>query len=1221
MAEIACASIGIATARDAAPGLEHRAILLVSIVSFLFGGFTLLTYTVLWCSGIHRDEHAKLSLEDALALRADRWARRCRMLSCCCRREPGMEDPLTVVGAVLATAFEHAEHLNLTGTDVMAGLALVRAVQKSGERDALHLILRERAARRRRMQAVPTAVIAQAATTAAQLPGSVPVSASESKAVVSAPSQLCIDLPRNATMSTTLSPGTTASRRSIQPTPPSNALAIFKYRQRLSAFRSRRLAQHTAETVALDVEDAEQMRILAEAERFMAFAVSAYGWPMYAFSNPCTFCCKLPVLTCAYCVSDICEVQCGSALCCNALSNGAPPAPGRQDARVGGTCSGRAPATGGTLSAPVPTVAAADGATSSTGFLVARVGERAHLTVQEATDASNPLTRSHYLTQHGSGVNESCPGCLSCSCNTTALRRTLTTALAASGTLPPSGEAPSPSNVLLSGLAPVPTFHRSDLLHRSHANAFFNVPWYAAVDRAAGTLVIAARGTLSASDCITDAVAEPLCLADVAASDAALRAALPPNFDFSTAYVHSGMWRAAKEILRVCQKYNLLEMVNTSGASLPLDRCAFAATATGWPPHTGVGKEAAGTRTAKVQSLATPLLSQPASTEVAGGGALPVALGQNGMSSPSHAASPTRTSGTPLPEGAQCEGRNTHSAHDDSARYSAPDVRGVGAVEELSQTRGLRLVVCGHSLGAGVASLLSLLLRPYVPTLHCYAFSPPGAMVSGNLARMMEGWVTSVVLHKDCVPRMSLPTIHGLISEMINYSSRCRMSKPVLLGSVSRAQCHLSSGCCVGACCSCGMGSQLRTLHTLTASPHTESPSGTLTDASTQLASGDPPPAAYVWPDALSMNALLLPPGVPLPRTEFVEALETLHAAQLASLQTTSTFAGVLSSARLEVIVTDSQTSASDAAQPPAGAGTEASAGADNSDAVTAADVSTDVAEHAGDLSTMVQKDNHSLAVIDAHAREDGVPHLAAVSGAPISPGMLAASGVGDEADDWFDAMLRRATGTPTTALNLVTMTGARTPLPSGSGAAVAGMAAAPKASTHLCDGGVAAPLAETDAHHQREPRAPTTDANVRMVVAPGTWHSVMARRMWTQTAMFLPGRVLLLAKVDTTHQGVLLFVFYSLFRLICCAWCMVRGKARARRASLWLCGACATRQQVYEPRWARRRNFNRLLVSTDMLADHLPDKVQLALTQAMTDVKHGAMFGESDSARASDSE
>lgn len=35
------------------------------------------------------------------------------------------------------------------------------------------------------------------------------------------------------------------------------------------------------------------------------------------------------------------------------------------------------------------------------------------------------------------------------------------------------------------------------------------------------------------------------------------------------------------------------------------------------------------------------------------------------------------------------------------------------------------LVVCGHSLGAGVASVLALLLRKFYPEVKAYAYSPP----------------------------------------------------------------------------------------------------------------------------------------------------------------------------------------------------------------------------------------------------------------------------------------------------------------------------------------------------------------------------------------------------------------------------------------------------------------------------------------------------------------
>ncbi|ELU06110.1 hypothetical protein CAPTEDRAFT_162985 [Capitella teleta] len=75
---------------------------------------------------------------------------------------------------------------------------------------------------------------------------------------------------------------------------------------------------------------------------------------------------------------------------------------------------------------------------------------------------------------------------------------------------------------------------------------------------------------------------------------------------------------------------------------------------------------------------------------------------------------------------------------------------------------GYRLVVTGHSLGAGAAAILSILLRPSYPNLACFSFAPPGWLLSLPLARYSEDFVCSVVLGDDIIPRLGMITMEKL---------------------------------------------------------------------------------------------------------------------------------------------------------------------------------------------------------------------------------------------------------------------------------------------------------------------------------------------------------------------------------------------------------------------------------------------------------------------------
>jgi sn1-specific diacylglycerol lipase len=73
-------------------------------------------------------------------------------------------------------------------------------------------------------------------------------------------------------------------------------------------------------------------------------------------------------------------------------------------------------------------------------------------------------------------------------------------------------------------------------------------------------------------------------------------------------------------------------------------------------------------------------------------------------------------------------------------------------------------MVVGHSLGAGVGALLTLHLRSHYPRLNprCWAYAPPGGLISPTLAPHLEKHCISVITGRDLVPRLSLRWVGGL---------------------------------------------------------------------------------------------------------------------------------------------------------------------------------------------------------------------------------------------------------------------------------------------------------------------------------------------------------------------------------------------------------------------------------------------------------------------------
>lgn len=87
-------------------------------------------------------------------------------------------------------------------------------------------------------------------------------------------------------------------------------------------------------------------------------------------------------------------------------------------------------------------------------------------------------------------------------------------------------------------------------------------------------------------------------------------------------------------------------------------------------------------------------------------------------------------------------------------------------------TNDFQLVLVGHSLGAGTASILGILLRQEYEDLQCFCYSPPGGLLSMPAVEYTKSFTISVVMGKDVVPRIGLHQMEALRADLINAIKR-----------------------------------------------------------------------------------------------------------------------------------------------------------------------------------------------------------------------------------------------------------------------------------------------------------------------------------------------------------------------------------------------------------------------------------------------------------------
>lgn len=91
-----------------------------------------------------------------------------------------------------------------------------------------------------------------------------------------------------------------------------------------------------------------------------------------------------------------------------------------------------------------------------------------------------------------------------------------------------------------------------------------------------------------------------------------------------------------------------------------------------------------------------------------------------------------------------------------------------------------KLVITGHSLGAGVAILLGAKLRSKYSDLRVYAFATPAGLLTRDAARVTENFAFTLGIGDDFVMRLSIDAITNLRTGLAETLRACKLPKVCL---------------------------------------------------------------------------------------------------------------------------------------------------------------------------------------------------------------------------------------------------------------------------------------------------------------------------------------------------------------------------------------------------------------------------------------------------------
>jgi hypothetical protein len=131
--------------------------------------------------------------------------------------------------------------------------------------------------------------------------------------------------------------------------------------------------------------------------------------------------------------------------------------------------------------------------------------------------------------------------------------------------------------------------------------------------------------------------------------------------------------------------------------------------------------------------------------------------------------------------GSNLKGHSCHKGFLARSKWLYNDIHKTKVLKTLysneSPFKDYGLVCAGHSLGAGCASLLAIMIRPSFPSVRCFAYEPPGGLLDMELANKSEDFIVSTVRQDDMICRISHQNFDALRHDFFNILARIKVSK------------------------------------------------------------------------------------------------------------------------------------------------------------------------------------------------------------------------------------------------------------------------------------------------------------------------------------------------------------------------------------------------------------------------------------------------------------